>query len=242
MKECVFCNIIETGNNNKYIHYWYEVCYEDIDFNCSDINSFTRKWLPHNKGGDYRTWFGNDDLIVWFKDDGKDIRESGTLNGYDVYLKEGITWTALTSSKNSFRYSFGGHTFDSNKGPLIVDNGENILFYLLGFFNSPVAQNMMKVLNPTMSLQNGDMDKLPIIIDKDKKEEIDRLSRENVEISKQDWNSFETSRGFQRHPLIIPGCTLISDAYDSWSSLCERRYNTVKNNEERIKKKKDRKC
>ena len=225
---------LETGNNNKYIHYWFEVSYTDIDFNCSDISNFSRKWLPHNKGGEYRTWFGNDDLVVWFKDDGKDIRESGTLNGYDVYLKEGITWTALTSSKNSFRYSFGGHTFDSNKGPLIVDNGEGILYYLLGFFNSPVAQNMMKVLNPTMSLQNGDMDKLPIIIDKEKKIEIDKLVRENVDFSKQDWDSFETSRGFKINPLIGTGCKLISEAYDKWRSLTEKRFENVKANEERI--------
>ena len=225
---------LETGNNNKYIHYWYEVSITDIDFECTEISQFSRKWLPHNKGGDYRTWFGNDDLIVWFKDDGKDIRESGTLNGYDVYLKEGVTWTALTSSKNSFRFSFGGHTFDSNKGPLVVDNGQHILFYLLAFFNSPVAQNMMKVLNPTMSLQNGDMDKIPIIIDWERKASIDTLSEENVLLSKQDWDSFETSRGFEQHPLVKKGFSRISDAFSAWEKIAERRYATVKNNEEKL--------
>ena len=101
-----------------------------------------------------------------------------------------------------FRYSFIGHTFDSNKGPIIIDNGQHILRYLLAFFNSPVAQNIIKILNPTMSLQNGDMDKIPIIIDWNKKNEIDILTEENIVLSKQDWDSFETSRGFQTHPLV----------------------------------------
>ena len=193
---------LETGNNEKYIHYWFEVLFSDIEFNCRDISLFKNKWLPHNKGGDYRTWYGNDDLIVWFKDNGKDIRESGTINGYDVFLQEGITWTALTSSKNSFRFSYAGHTFDSNKGPLIVDDGNHILYYLLAFFNSHVAQKILKILNPTMSLQNGDVDRVPIIFQDEKKENIDSLSKENIFLSKQDWDSFETSWGFQKHPLI----------------------------------------
>ena len=225
---------LETGNNNKFIRYWYEVSFVDIDFNCNEITLFDKKWLPHNKGGDYRTWFGNDDLIVWFKDDGKAIRETGNLNGYDAYLKEGITWTALTSSKNSFRYSFIGHTFDSNKGPIIIDNGQHILRYLLAFFNSPVAQNIIKILNPTMSLQNGDMDKIPIIIDWNKKNEIDILTEENIVLSKQDWDSFETSRGFQTHPLVAKTYVRISDAFASWSCIAEERFSRVKANEERL--------
>lgn len=222
---------LETGNNDKYIRYWFEVYANDIDYECTDIAKFVKKWLPHNKGGNFRTWFGNDDLVVWFENDGKDIRKSGTLNGYDVFLKEGITWTALTSSKNSFRYTYPGHTFDSNKGPLIVDNGENIIYYLLAFFNSPVAQSMMKVLNPTMSLQNGDMDKLPIIISKDRKAYITELSEENVTLSKIDWDSFETSHGFKKHPLLNDGTT-IKESFEEWKATAQKRFDKVKSNEE----------
>lgn len=225
---------LETGNNNKYIHYWYEVSEDDIDFHCSNLQEFERKWLPHNKGGEFRTWFGNDDLVVWFKNDGEDIRKSGNLNGYDVYLREGITWTALTSSKNSFRYSYFGHTFDSNKGPLIVDNGQNILYYLLSFLNSPVAQNMMKILNPTLSLQNGDMDKIPIIFNTEKRRLIDELSRQNVEVSKIDWNNFETSWDFTEHPLVKVNATTIANAYSEWESECEKRFSQLKANEEEL--------
>ena len=201
---------LETGNNEVYIKYWYEVNLNDIEFDCKNIIKFNKKWLPHNKGGEYRNWYGNIDLIVWFKNDGEDIRKTGNINGYDVFLKEGITWTALTSYKNSYRFSPTGHTFDSNKGPLIVDNGDNILYYLLAFFISPIAQSINKILNPTLSLQNGDMDKLPIIFDDGKKSLIDELVQENIYVSKKDWDSFETSWDFKSHPLLHFGVSVNS--------------------------------
>lgn len=193
---------LETGNNEKFLKLWHEVNYKNIDLNCTEISSFSKKWLPHNKGGNYRNWYGNNELVVFFENDGEEIRKSGVLNGYDVYLNEGVTWTALTSGKNSFRYSSSGFTFDSNKGPLIVDNGKNIIKYLLGFFNSNINHVVTKIINPTLSLQNGDMDKLPIIIDELKKPNVDLTVENNITISKSDWDSFETSWDFKKSPLI----------------------------------------
>ena len=225
---------LETGNNEKYLKRWNEVKFEDIDINCFDIKEFTKKWLPHNKGGNFRNWYGNFELVVWFKDDGNEIRNSGVLNGYDVYCKEGITWTALTSGKNSFRYTPIGHTFDSNKGPLITDDAENNLFYLLGFFNSVVAEKMMKILNPTLSLQNGDMDNLPININKNKKMIINNMVTENINLSKQDWDSFETSWDFTVHPLVKNHTSTVSEAYNLWKAECEDRFTKLKANEEEL--------
>lgn len=193
---------LETGNNDRFLRFWSEVSFTSIDTNCHSIESFSKKWLPHNKGGNYRNWYGNFELVVWFYDDGNDIKKSGVLNGYDVYCKEGITWTALTSSKNSFRFSPVGHTFDSNKGPLIPKAGSNDIYYLLGFFTTPVAQKVMKILNPTLSLQNGDMDNLPICYDSNLSKPIDDLVKDNISISKSDWDSYETSWDFKRSPLI----------------------------------------
>lgn len=193
---------LETGNNEKFLKLWHEINYKNIDLNCTEISSFSKKWLPHNKGGNYRNWYGNNELVVFFENDGEEIRKSGVLNGYDVYLNEGVTWTALTSGKNSFRYSSSGFTFDSNKGPLIVDNGKNIIKYLLGFFNSNINHVVTKIINPTLSLQNGDMDKLPIIIDGLKKPNVDLTVENNITISKSDWDSFETSWDFKRNPLV----------------------------------------
>lgn len=193
---------LETGNNEKYLRYWQEVAFQDIDTKCESIKNFSKRWLPHNKGGNYRNWYGNFDLIVWFYQDGKDIRNSGVLNGYDAYCKEGITWTALTSAKNSFRYTPPGHTFDSNKGPLITDNGHGLLYYLLGFFTTPIAHKIITILNPTLSLQNGDMDNLPICVCYAKKSDVDTLVKENIISSKCDWDSYETSWDFKKHPLV----------------------------------------
>lgn len=193
---------LETGNNERFLRLWYEVSYDTIDLFCIDISKFQKKWLPHNKGGFFRNWYGNFDLVVNFENDGAEIRKSGVLNGYDAYLKQGITWTALTSSKNSFRFTPVGHTFDSNKGPLIEDKKDGNIFYLLGFFNSKITHYTVKILNPTLSLQNGDMDNLPIIIDKNKKNKVNKLVDENVNMCKKDWDSFETSWDFERHPLI----------------------------------------
>ena len=193
---------LETGNNEKFLRLWHEVFYPNISFGCDDIKSFSKKWLPHNKGGNYRIWYGNCEYVVDFENDGMKIRNSGTLNGYDVYLREGITWTALTSGKNSFRYTFKGFTFDSNKGPLIVDNGKGILYYLLGLLNCKITYIIIKIINPSLSLQNGDIDKMPVLIDKKRKPEIDCLVKENIDLSKKDWDSFETSWDFERHPLV----------------------------------------
>ena len=193
---------LETGDNEKYLKYWSEVSFPNIDTNCKSISDFSKCWLPHNKGGNYRNWYGNFELVVWFRDNGKDIKNSGVLNGYDVYCKEGITWTALTSAKNSFRFTPVGHTFDSNKGPLIPQNEHNDIFYLLGFFTTPVAQKVMNILNPTLSLQNGDMDNLPIRIDSKSQETVNCLVKNNIFLSKNDWNSYETSWDFKRHPLV----------------------------------------
>lgn len=224
---------LETGNNEKFLRLWHEVLVSKIDFKCTEIQNFSKKWLPHNKGGSYRTWYGNCDFIVNFENDGMQIRTSGTLNGYDVYLREGITWTALTSGKNSFRYTSGGFTFDSNKGPLIVDNGKDILYYLLGFFNSKITYMIIKIINPSLSLQNGDMDKLPIIIDDQQKLEVDMYVKNNISICKEDWDSFETSWDYKKHPFIN-GEKTIPDSYKKWSSECLNRFNQLKSNEEEL--------
>ena len=193
---------LETGDNDRFLKFWSEVPFPDIDTSCQAIEHFSKKWLPHNKGGNYRKWYGNLELVVWFYNDGADIKKSGVLNGYDAYCKEGITWTALTSSENSFRFTPIGHTFDSNKGPLIPKIDTNDIYYLLGFFNTPIAQKVMRILNPTISLQNGDMDNLPICIDEKHQDTIDDVVKMNVSLSKQDWDSYETSWDFKRHPLL----------------------------------------
>jgi len=195
------------------------------------------KWVPHNKGGLFQKWYGNNEYVVLFENDGKAIKTSGTLNGYDKYFQLGITWTALTTNKNSFRYCGIGFLFDSNKGPMIFDTEQNIINYLLSYFNSHIAQYFMKLLNPTLSLQNGDMDKLPIIFPKQDsiKQLIENITQQNIDISKEEWDSRETSWDFAKNELIKhKSDTKIETSYSNYCNYWQEQHSTLHQNEEEL--------
>ncbi|MEJ6357766.1 BREX-1 system adenine-specific DNA-methyltransferase PglX [Lactiplantibacillus plantarum] len=202
---------LTTGNNNLFIHDWWEVLFNHVDVSRSWRKNQTskKKWFPYNKGGKNHKWFGNRELIVNYYNSGQEIAEFGKINknsfgfqGKDCYFHSGITWSALTSASNTFRYSPQGSIFDSNKGPMLFSNDDSTIFSLLGFLNSKVTTLITKVLNPTLSLQNGDMDKLPIkkeIFDQN----IEHVVRINVLLAQSDWNEYENSWDFKVHPLLL---------------------------------------
>lgn len=202
----------KTGKNEQFIRDWWEVSFAKIKIDCDSYDECIKsrvKWFPYNKGGDARNWYGNRELIVDFEFGGVNIRtysqKHGTsidLNATDVYFKTGITWTALTSAKNTFRFSPTGSVFDSNKGPMVFSENIKLLYYLLGFFISQVAQFYLKVFNPTLSLQNGDMDNLPIIIDRSSSLRVENMVEDNVKTARTDWDSYETSWDFKKHPMV----------------------------------------
>ncbi len=202
----------KTGNNDLFLRNWWEVDIRNCCFNAQDISDCKqcgKKWFPHNKGGNFRNWYGNRELLIDFENAGENIKKYGDIEGasydinaQDVYFHEGITWTALTSSKNSFRFSPKGCVFDSNKGPMLFPKTKANTGYILALLNSQVSQEVFKMLNPSLSLQNGDVDKLPVVFDKERETEIQSLSEQNVEKSKSDWDSYETSWDFKRNPLI----------------------------------------
>jgi hypothetical protein len=128
-----------TGDNEKYMRNWSEVSVGRISFgvkNTEEAKSKKVKWVPHNKGGAARKWYGNRELVVDFENDGANIKKNGSIQGYPFYFHEGITWTGLTVSANTFRYCEGGFTFDINKGPMLFESTDNLLWFLraqLGF-------------------------------------------------------------------------------------------------------------
>ncbi len=211
-----------TGNNDRFIKCWWEVKRSDIKTNVPSFNDSLEceyKWYPYNKGGSTRLWYGNRELVVWFRHGGEDIEHNGKetgcfyfLGNKDVYFREGITWNGLASSRNTFRYSPVGTLFDSNKGPMLFPQTESDTFYLLALFNTKVTQRFLNIFNPSISLQAGDFEKLPVIIGPCR-ERIEELSKKNVEIAKFDWDSRETSLEFLCHPLINQG-SLIKNAFD----------------------------
>lgn len=223
-----------TYDNDRFLRLWYEVKAGDVDFHLQSFADQRGNWIPHNKGGKFRRWYGNNEYIVWYKNKGEDIKNVGIINNEEGYLQRNITWTALTTANNPFRLSPVGCSFDSNKGPFIEDNQEHDLYYLLGLLNTKVAGTIFGILNPTISLQNGDLDRVPIIIANEHRKTVERLVRDNVQLSEYDWDSFETSYDFRCHPLVSGGYKLIADEFGCWTAECLRRFLELKANEEEL--------
>lgn len=183
-----------TANNDKYLRLHWE-----IDANKVGMG---KKWVYYAKGGDFRKWYGNIELVVdWSEGAVQYYKTNSTSNllAEKYRFKEGITYTELTSSVNTFRYLPPVCIFDK-KGPSIVSVKK--LWYCLGIFGTKIAPLYFAILNPTLSTQVRDVKNLPIIVNGEIEPKIDEIVKEIVEICKQDWNDFETSWGFEKHPLI----------------------------------------
>ena len=183
-----------TANNDKYLRLHWE-----IDANKVGMG---KKWVYYAKGGDFRKWYGNIELVVdWSEGAVQYYKTNSTSNllAEKYRFKEGITYTELTSSVNTFRYLPPVCIFDK-KGPSIVSVKK--LWYCLGIFGTKIAPLYFAILNPTLSTQVRDVKNLPIIVNGEIEPKLDEIVKENVEICKQDWNDFETSWGFEKHPLI----------------------------------------
>ncbi|MCI5889565.1 MAG: BREX-1 system adenine-specific DNA-methyltransferase PglX [Lachnospira sp.] len=174
---------------------------------CNEANESGKKWFPYNKGGAFRRWYGNREYVVNWENDGFEIKhfcdEKGKLRSrpqnLQYYFKPSITWSDITSASFSGRYSEKGFIFDIKGSSGFPD--EEILPYVLGFLNSSVSQNCIKILNPTITTQVGDMARIPVIIDSNKRREVEAKVSSSISISKTEWDSFEISWDFKKHPL-----------------------------------------
>ena len=225
-----------TGNNDEFLRCWFEV----------EKNKLQTKWFYLNKGGTYRKWYGNNEYVVDWENNGMRIKNSkgSTIRNPEFYFKEGVTWSKIASYKLSGRYSPATHIFDAVG--LTCFSDENIdLYFILGLFCSEVASHFLAVLNPTLSMTTGAIANLPVCYAKDKIEIIHNLVDDNINNSKVDWDSFEISWDFKRHPLI----SLISqnravfddttdidlaECYTCWENECYERFNKIKANEEEL--------
>ena len=243
-----------TGDTSRFTRLWFEV--ERTKFQFDAVNSEKViengiKWVPYNKGGTYRKWFGNNDYVVNWENGGYEIKsftdENGKLRsrpqGSDFYFKDVITWTKISSSKISFRHKEAGHI--SSEAGMTIYVPADIRRYILGFCNSKVADSILQMLSPTLNYELGDIGKLPIIIETNQKDTIDNIVTNNENISKQDWNKFELSWAFTRHSLV----SIISQnraffddtsdidlakCYTCWEDECNERFNQLKVNEEEL--------
>ena len=193
-----------TGKNEIFVREWWEVFYSKIDFSLKsvdDLETSPGRYFPYNKGGEFRLWFGNLQEVLWFDVEGR--RYMDTMSGHrengahDFYCKEGLTWSFISSSKFGIRYLPTGCFFDVAGSTLFSRNDD---FFTLGFLASCVCFEILKILNPTLNYQAGNIKNLPLLIDR--KQEVNGIVEQNILKSKQDWDSYETSWDFKRHPLI----------------------------------------
>ena len=190
------------GDNNKYLRMWYEVINKYINFNKSNMNEIdigSCKWIPYSKGGTRRNWYGNYDYVVNWSQKDKFNRSKTTLQ--HLYLKEAITWPFITSGDFSARLLIKGFLWDVAGSPCFFKD-KSMEYYTLGFMAGKVCNMMLRITNPTINVQAIDVARLPIIEDESKKSQIEELVKENIALSKADWDSFETSWDFEGHPLI----------------------------------------
>ncbi len=240
-------NGLFTCDNKRFLRRWYEVPAGEIFFGCTgrtDCEKSTLKWYPYNKGGDFRKWYGNHEYVVNFKYFGKEISEyrvqsgqSASFPGQNYYFAPSISWSFVSSSKFGVRYYPTGFVFDI-AGSSVFVNQQEYAYYYLGFLSCKAAFEMLNLLNPTLNYQAGNIAKLPIRVDERKKPQIDALVAENIALSKNDWDSFETSWNFQTHPFLrfrLPGADCkISDSFAAWQSFTEMQFARLKANEEEL--------
>ena len=255
-----------TGDTSRFTRLWYEVdrnkCYYDAT-DSDDVAKKNAKWVPYNKGGAFRKWYGNNDYVVNWENDGYEIKNftdtEGKLRsrpqGSTFYFKDVITWTKISSSQVGFRHKKAGHI--SSEAGMTIYVPERLKRYVLGFCNSEVTAMILQMLSPTLNFELGDIGKLPLIEGGSMFEKVDSIVEQTELVSKEDWDSFETSWDFTTHPLVemseglwdatataaamdyyyghLPEASCpLEVCYLLWQGQCNERFNKLKANEEEL--------
>ena len=200
---------IQTGDNERFIHCWWEVLFNDICFSAKrKTDSFQeKKHFPYNKGGEFRKWAGNDYYVVWWQNDGEQIKESSLQTGHhyqqysdDLKFKPLVTWSRITTGLPAFRYKNSGYLSDMAGFCLYSTNTD--LRYVAAFCNSSVAAYYLQILAPTLNIMTGQVLALPVCASADNDNRILPFTESCVDLAKNNWDSFENSWGFKRNPLV----------------------------------------
>lgn len=199
---------LATTDNDRFLKFWFECTESDTAFPAS--SRANAKWYPCQKGGGFRKWFGNNDYVVNWKDDGKEIKQivearygsaSKRVVNEHLYFKEGITWSSLSSAALSMRYVPPGFIFETKGSMCFFEEKQNLL-HALSFCNSSIVNPLLQCISPTLDYHEGPVGTLPISKDIDAR--VLEWSIKAIEISKCDWNSYETSWDFTGPSLLRP--------------------------------------
>ena len=245
-------NGVKTGDNQTFVRMWQEINYTTFCTNASDCHEAIKsglKWFPYNKGGESRRWYGNNDYVVDWQYGGKRLFGQAKIDKRNVqdYPDEmkftpSCTWSLINTGTPTFR--FKEHNISDIAGMSFYQAAESNL-YLLGLCNSPVANAILKLIAPTINYQAGDIGRIPVLLNYSFFEQINKIVKELIELSIADWDSFESSWDFKRHPLvsaISKNRALFDDmedidlaeCYTCWENECNERFNQLKANEEEL--------
>ena len=199
-------NGFTTGDNERFLRVWSEVQYNKICFDAISRNyaqESQKRWFPYNKGGAFRKWYGNNEYILNWFDDGADVKAYGHLvpRSLKYQFMKSISWSKISSSVASFKVKDTGTMFDVAGLSLFPADNKNF-YYLLALCNSSYAQKCLDFLSPTLNYETGHIASIPVIIDAIQHNVVDSLTIKCVQLSKTDWDSAETSWDFKRNPLV----------------------------------------
>ncbi|MCH4057847.1 MAG: BREX-1 system adenine-specific DNA-methyltransferase PglX [Lactobacillaceae bacterium] len=240
-----------TGDDKMFLRRWYEVALSKSNFhaaNSADALHSGKKWFPYNKGGSYKKWYGNYEYVINWHDNGRLIKthkqddgkiHSGIENE-KYFFKESITWSDVTSGSFSMRLRSQGSVFGTVGLSLFPKKDADFDIYsILGFSNTNVFQKMLRMINPTLHFSLGNISVIPMLFTKDNK--VDITVKESIDLAKKDWDVFETSWDFSRHPCIARIAEhnrnwTVEAAFNQWKQEAQDRFDQLKKNEEELNK------
>ena len=253
-------NGMSTTNNDLFLRHWFEPALYTIglgSFTAQTAKQSGKRWFRYNKGGEFRRWYGNNDYLVNWWNDGQELKAyvakrygsySKEIRSEDRYFFESITWSGVTSAQTGFRYSPAGAVFDSGANGLFIDD-PTMLKYVIGFLNTKLVIEFVKCKNPTINTGSGTVGQLPICINSKYIDTVKGIVESCIDISRSDWDAFETSWDFQCHPLIavrseiaygqfaaarMSSANRLVDCFEEWKVQCQSRFQRLKANEEEL--------
>ena len=193
---------IKTSDNDRFLRLWFEPNFTSVSL-LPHSPTDSIKWVFTTKGGEFRKWYGNIEYVMYWANNGREIRAFSGSSFYQEsnFHRAATTWTYLTSGKISFRL-LGDGFFYNNKGPAVFCDSENIAILLTGLLNTNVANYIQRFINPTLTILPGNIRNIPCILPANAKKRISQAVADCVDISRTDWNAYEISWDFKRNPLV----------------------------------------
>lgn len=235
-----------TSDNKRFLRYWFEVNNLKLGFNCANADealNIHRKWYPYNKGGLFRKWWGNQDYVINYENDGFEVKNlakqkynsvTRTIKSISEYFKPCLSWSKVSGSNVGFRFYPKGFIFDVAGCCIFFEGINKNYLYLLGFLNSVVCNEILHIISPTLNYEAGHIASLPILFDGSKKDNVDELVKSNIEICRNDWNDYESSWEFTKHPFLKFFENNLKLTFSNWEIHKNNQFELLRNNENQL--------